>query len=152
MRAMSEPVLVCVDGSELSIEAARAGLAVVDASAEIVVVTAVSENDPMLVTGSGFVGGTMTAGEFEDLEARLMRAGQETVDAAAKAIGRDARTVVLDGSPGHAICAYATESGARAIVIGSRGHGGLKRGVLGSVSDHVVRNAPCPVIVTPPSD
>jgi nucleotide-binding universal stress UspA family protein len=31
-------------------------------------------------------------------------------------------------------------------VLGTRGHGGLRRAVLGSVSDHVVRNCPCPVI------
>ena len=33
-------------------------------------------------------------------------------------------------------------------MVGSRGRGGLKRAVLGSVSDHIVRNAPCPVLVT----
>jgi len=31
-------------------------------------------------------------------------------------------------------------------VLGTRGRGGLRRAVLGSVSDHVVRNAPCPVV------
>jgi nucleotide-binding universal stress UspA family protein len=35
-----------------------------------------------------------------------------------------------------------------AIVVGSRGRGGLKRAFLGSVSDYVVRNAPCSVVVT----
>ena len=33
------------------------------------------------------------------------------------------------------------------IVIGSRGLGGIKRAVIGSVSDSVVRRAPCPVLV-----
>jgi nucleotide-binding universal stress UspA family protein len=37
---------------------------------------------------------------------------------------------------------------ASALVIGSRGRGGLKRAFLGSVSDYVVRNAPCSVIVS----
>ncbi len=33
------------------------------------------------------------------------------------------------------------------IVIGTHGRGGLGRAILGSVSDYVVRNAPCPVMV-----
>src|SRR5215207_190805 len=37
--------------------------------------------------------------------------------------------------------------GARLIVVGSRGLGGLKRALLGSVSDSVVRHARCPVLV-----
>ena len=60
----------------------------------------------------------------------------------------DAELRVLTGSPGPAICDLATELGASAIVIGSRGRGGFRRAVLGSVSDHVVRHAPCPVVVT----
>jgi nucleotide-binding universal stress UspA family protein len=38
--------------------------------------------------------------------------------------------------------------GARAVVLGTRGRGGIARALLGSVSDYVVRNAPCPVVVT----
>jgi nucleotide-binding universal stress UspA family protein len=55
---------------------------------------------------------------------------------------------MLSGEPGPAICQLATELSARAIVIGTRGRGGLKRALLGTVSDHVVRNAPCSVVVT----
>ena len=43
---------------------------------------------------------------------------------------------------------FATEVGAAAIVLGTRGRGGFKRALLGSVSDYVVRNAPCSVLVT----
>ena len=60
----------------------------------------------------------------------------------------DATVTVLRGDAGGALCAYAEEIGAAAIVLGSRGRGGIRRAVLGSVSDHVVRHAPCPVIVT----
>jgi nucleotide-binding universal stress UspA family protein len=34
------------------------------------------------------------------------------------------------------------------VVVGSRGRGGIRRALLGSVSDYVVRNAPCSVVVT----
>ena len=33
------------------------------------------------------------------------------------------------------------------IVVGSHGRGTVGRFLIGSVSDHVVRNAPCPVLV-----
>ncbi len=33
------------------------------------------------------------------------------------------------------------------IVMGSRGHGRIRRALLGSVSESVVRHAPCPVII-----
>jgi nucleotide-binding universal stress UspA family protein len=33
------------------------------------------------------------------------------------------------------------------IVIGSRGHGRIRRALMGSVSDSVVRHAPCPVTI-----
>jgi nucleotide-binding universal stress UspA family protein len=35
--------------------------------------------------------------------------------------------------------------------MGSRGRGGIKRALLGSVSDYVVRNAHCSVVITRPS-
>jgi len=44
--------------------------------------------------------------------------------------------------------ALAEQLPARALVMGSRGRGGLKRALLGSVSDYVVRNSPCPVVIT----
>ena len=37
--------------------------------------------------------------------------------------------------------------GAGLIVVGSRGLGGIRRTMLGSVSDSVVRHAHCPVMV-----
>jgi nucleotide-binding universal stress UspA family protein len=38
------------------------------------------------------------------------------------------------------------------IVVGQRGNTGVKARFLGSVSDHTVRHAPCPVVVVPPNE
>ena len=45
------------------------------------------------------------------------------------------------------IVAFAEELGADLIVMGSRGLGGVRRALMGSVSDSVVRHAHCPVLV-----
>jgi nucleotide-binding universal stress UspA family protein len=51
------------------------------------------------------------------------------------------------GMPDTAIIDLAEELGAGLIVMGSRGLGGVRRALLGSISDSVVRHAPCPVMV-----
>jgi nucleotide-binding universal stress UspA family protein len=51
------------------------------------------------------------------------------------------------GSPAHTICEVAREANADVIVLGSHGRTGLGRILIGSVSEHVVRHAPCPVLV-----
>lgn len=52
-----------------------------------------------------------------------------------------------DQDPAERIVALAEEIKADLIVIRSRGFGGMKRALLGSVSDSVVRHAHCPVLV-----
>jgi nucleotide-binding universal stress UspA family protein len=59
-----------------------------------------------------------------------------------------AEVLILEGVAGPALCKLARDAEAAAIVVGSRGRGGIKRAFLGSVSDYVVRNAPCSVVVT----
>ena len=39
------------------------------------------------------------------------------------------------------------EIGAGLIVMGSRGRGGVRRALMGSVSDSVIRHAHCPVLM-----
>lgn len=51
------------------------------------------------------------------------------------------------GKPVEEILRLAAEVGADAIVLGTRGHTGLQRYVLGSVAERVVREAGCPVEV-----
>ncbi|CAN5893698.1 universal stress protein [soil metagenome] len=57
------------------------------------------------------------------------------------------RRVVEMGDARDGILHAAEEVGADLIVIGSHGRRGVKRLVLGSVAEDVVRRAPCPVLV-----
>lgn len=148
---MTAPVLLCADGSHHSTAALAAGVALLDPATPLVIVTVMSEPDPTLVTGSGMAGGVMSPEAFDELEAEAGGLATTTAEQVQRELDLpDAQLRVLRGDPASAICLLAEELDAAAVVIGTRGHGGLKRAVLGSVSDHVVRNAPCSVIVTGP--
>ena len=51
------------------------------------------------------------------------------------------------GEPGPETLALAEDVGANLILVGSHGRTGVKRMLLGSVSEHIVRAAKCPVLV-----
>ncbi|HJN10820.1 MAG: universal stress protein [Pirellulaceae bacterium] len=54
---------------------------------------------------------------------------------------------VCIGDPATEICRAASERGADLIVLPSHGRTGMKRLLIGSVAERVVRLAPCPVLV-----
>lgn len=75
-------------------------------------------------------------------------------EVAAKALVEEGRRqgipvhfLIWEGEPGEAIVEAAVAEEADIIVVGSRGRTGVGRMILGSVSDHVVRHANCPVVV-----
>jgi nucleotide-binding universal stress UspA family protein len=55
--------------------------------------------------------------------------------------------VRVSGSPASAIVQYARSIGANVIIVGTHGRDGVSRLLMGSVAEHVVRHAPCPVLV-----
>ena len=57
----------------------------------------------------------------------------------------DVRTSVEEGNPAKVLIERSVE--ADLVVVGSRGHGGFKGMLLGSVSQHLVAHAECPVVV-----
>ncbi len=52
-------------------------------------------------------------------------------------------------NPGEGIIKIADEEKVHVIIMGTRGLGSVKRALLGSVSDFVVRNTSVPVIIVP---
>jgi nucleotide-binding universal stress UspA family protein len=75
---------------------------------------------------------------------RLLETQAEQVRAAE---GSVAQLHLRVGSPDKEVVALAEELGTRLIILGSRGRGGVRRALMGSVSDSVVRHAHCPVMV-----
>lgn len=81
----------------------------------------------------------------------LESAAQATLDSIVGAIeGADGVKVVaslVEGPPAEALVTAGID--ADMIVVGSRGHGGFTGLLLGSVSQHCVTHARCPVVVVP---
>jgi nucleotide-binding universal stress UspA family protein len=68
----------------------------------------------------------------------------------ARDLGVTAEFLVWEGEAGDSIASAAEAEQADLVVVGTRGRSGAGRMLLGSVSDHVVRNAACPVLVVRP--
>ena len=86
------------------------------------------------------------AAEAVEQEARRILEGQ--VRRVEELGGRVAEAHLVTGERrDRAIVHRADEVGAGLIVMGSRGLGGFRRALMGSVSDSVVRHAHCPVMV-----
>lgn len=87
--------------------------------------------------------------EFDDV--RLIDESRRQLKSLADSIADipvEQRLVV--GSPGHSIVDVAKECRADLIVMGTHGRSGLSRLILGSVAEHVLRHAPCPVLTIKP--
>ena len=56
------------------------------------------------------------------------------------------KTHIAPGLPPSQIVKLAKKAGVDLIVVGTHGRSGLKRLMLGSVADRVIRSAPCPVL------
>jgi len=86
----------------------------------------------------------------EEVEANLRSEGREILGAVAERAAEadvDAKTDIEEGVPADTVEAYAADCGADVIVLGRRGRSGLRRALLGSTTDALVRTSPVPVLV-----
>jgi nucleotide-binding universal stress UspA family protein len=146
-------LIVATDGSDLAFQAAMAGVSLTKPADKLLVVCVVDLISPG-EDATGHAGPTITYehAEASNREAEAQgQAAAATVAEAMRDLGYESAQVetrVIEGGPGPALCRLAGEVDAAALIIGSRGRGGLKRALLGSVSDYVVRHAPCSVVVS----
>jgi nucleotide-binding universal stress UspA family protein len=88
---------------------------------------------------------------FEDVLRENRREAKEMLEQQAKRIEESGGTIkethLREGRAYEEIVEVAEEIDAGLIVMGSRGHGRLRRALMGSVSDAVVRHAHCPVTI-----
>ena len=104
---------------------------------------------PAFLTGEPGTRGydRMLLEEIEDEARELLRKLSWRVKVAG---GTVAGTHLRMGAVDLEIVALAKEIGTGLIVMGCRGHRGIRRAIEGSISDGVIRHAPCPVLVVRP--
>jgi len=79
-----------------------------------------------------------------------LRSALEALAAPASALGIPVRIEVHEGRVVVEILERARSWPADVVVMGTHGRGGFERWVLGSVTEKVLRKAPCPVLTVPP--
>ncbi len=139
-------ILLATDGSEEATLAARTAIDIADKTGSELHITLVG-------LSVSYVG--MGPLEIADIpgpaQEELNQEAQRLLNAQARWIEANGGTVaeahLRIGKPEEEIVSQAEELGAGLIVIGSRGLGGIRRALMGSVSDSVVRHAHCPVLV-----
>lgn len=142
---MTATILLCTDGSEVSLEALATGLELLGRDHHSLLATVADAPDPDVLSGTGHAGAEMSAAEFDLAVGSAHASARHVLGEAEARLGIGGIEVrVLGGDPAGAICQLAVEVGGRAIVLGTRRRGGIARALLGSVSDYVVRCAPCP--------
>jgi nucleotide-binding universal stress UspA family protein len=90
-----------------------------------------------------------------DLEASLVQEATRRLERMAEEAeslrGGPVEHRVYTGDPAEAVISAARDGGCDLVVVGTHGRRGLKRLVLGSVAERIVREAPCDVLVARPS-
>ncbi|QGP93805.1 Putative universal stress protein [Neomoorella glycerini] len=85
-------------------------------------------------------------GVLEDAKNFFSKALEEATNLAARE-GLTLTTRVVPGHPADTLARLVEEEGYDLLVLGARGLSGIKRYLLGSVSEAVVRLASCPVLI-----
>ncbi|MFJ6806168.1 universal stress protein [Streptomyces anulatus] len=134
-------IVVGVDGSDSSIKALHWAVR----QAELTGATVETVNSWEYPATSW---ASMMPGMPEDFDPQAL-ATVSLTEALEEALGAEGAAavskVVVIGNPAQALLDRA--KGADLLVVGARGHTGLKATLLGSVSLHVTQHAPCPVTV-----
>lgn len=140
---MFDRILIPTDGSDPARPAVEMAIdlaAVHDATLHVLYVV----DQPATVSGvgEGFAG-------LDDLLDALEERGQQATKAVverARERGIETRAAVRRGNPQDDILGYAEDHDVDVVVMGTHGRTGVKRALLGSVTENVVRHADIPVL------
>ena len=138
-------ILLATDGSEATVQATLRAVDIADETSSELHVVHVGVVPPLPVSYPGTVGYAYKLYEQIEEESRelLRKESWQVKFAGGTVAGAHLRMGVVDRE----IVALAKELKVGLIVMGCRGHRGIRRAIEGSTSDAVIRQAPCPVLV-----
>jgi len=141
-------ILLATDGSKEAELAARTAVDIAATTNSELHMVTVARHEHAHVYDLPEEPGDVQKSLYEAIE----RKARKLLDEQVKKIEQSGGTIpqevhLLRGHPDREIVHLAEEIGAGLIVIGSRGQGGVRRALMGSVSDSVVRQAHCPVLI-----
>jgi nucleotide-binding universal stress UspA family protein len=149
-------ILVCIDGSEKSNRVMEEA-ATIASGCQINDLAVIHVFEPMPYQTSSLWGSKSNSITDEDnaymlkLQEKEKEDRQQYLQQAVDFFGEKglrARPILKEGHPSHTILSTAIEEGTNMIILGSRGLGGLKKVLLGSVSSAVIQEADnCTVVV-----
>jgi nucleotide-binding universal stress UspA family protein len=144
-------ILLATDGSEEATLAAQTAIDLVGKTGSELHVEYTRIPPYSRAFYEGYEEGVDLGAYLQEESEELTKRGQGLLDEQVRKIeaagGSVAQAHLRVGKPEAEITALAEEIGAGLIAVGSRGLGGIRRAMLGSVSDSVVRHAHCPVMV-----
>ena len=146
--------LIATDGSDFARNAAVRAKEVLDAGMEYVLLTVVPP--PVMTVGAPVTGieaaPIATPETTEELTEAYKEGAEKDLEHTARALGGTVARRIEYGDAAAEICRVAEDEGFDVIVVGSHGSGFVKRVFLGSVSQHLLHHAPCPVLVVRATD
>lgn len=131
-------VVVPVDFSTASADALKTGLTLVEKPADVHVI---------YVTAPPIAFNYAEGWALDDPATRMKAAHEHLTKFLGSTNAAGVKSIIREGDPGLLIADYADELHADLIVIPSHGYHGVKRLLLGSVAERVLRHANCPVLV-----
>lgn len=139
-------ILLPVDNSEFSLEAVRVAIRLIQAGLDAEVLLANVQEPATLY--ELIMAHNPDVIEQVSAEAGLhaLQGAQALLDAAAISYAQE----VAQGDPAHTIVELAERFGCDLIVMGARGQSGLRRSLMGSVSNEVLHASPVPVVIAKP--
>ncbi|MFW5998400.1 MAG: universal stress protein [Halanaerobiaceae bacterium] len=145
-------ILLAVDGSEKSMKAAeKARDLALSTGANLTLITVVADN---FYYGSPDFSQNMSPGQMQELieesKKQAEKKGEkilEEVETYMKEKDIEVKKIIHYGDSAENICRVAEEDEFDLIVLADKGEGGVKRFLLGSTSDRVVRHADTSVLI-----
>ena len=140
---MFQRILIPIDGSQLSLEAAKQGVYIARKLESKVVFLYVI--DVRIIQTS-----SLTGTDPSILKTRLRNVAERYLNEAAKLAEEENVTFqnqIREGLPAEDILKEIEEEKIDLVIMGSKGMSGAHRVVIGSTAEEVVRWSPCPVLI-----